>query len=167
MLPFWYYLCGNIVLPMEKFGMWLLKELEERNMSQSDLARACSITTAQISRIISGTRSAGKESLTAIAHALRLPPDLVFEKAGVLPPKLELSPIKRNDLSRDHRSLSHPHRRSAGWQTIHRGNATHPAILPQPSHRQKRRQTIRRLHRLLPPTSRRSTAPTRRRTAPF
>jgi len=95
LLPFWYYLCGNIVLPMENFGMWLLKELEERNMSQSDLARACSITTAQISRIISGTRSAGKDSLTAIAHALRLPPDLVFEKAGVLPPKLELSPIKR------------------------------------------------------------------------
>lgn len=80
---------------MENFGMWLLKELEEKNMSQADLARACSITTAQISRIISGTRSAGKDTLTAIAHALRLPPDLVFEKAGVLPQKTELSPIKR------------------------------------------------------------------------
>lgn len=95
LLPFWYYLCGNIILPMENFGMWLLKELEKRNMSQSDLARACSITTAQISRIISGTRSAGKDSLTAIAHALRLPPDLVFEKAGILPPKIELSALKR------------------------------------------------------------------------
>lgn len=37
----------------------------------------------------------GEQALTAIAHALRLPPDLVFEKAGILPPKPELSPIKR------------------------------------------------------------------------
>lgn len=95
MLPFWYYLYGNIMLPMDKFGTWLLKELEKRDMSQSDLARACSITTAQMSRIISGERNAGKDTLTNIAHALKLPPDFIFEKAGVLPPKTELSPIKR------------------------------------------------------------------------
>jgi transcriptional regulator with XRE-family HTH domain len=80
---------------MEKFGSWLLNELASRNMSQSDLARACEITTAQMSRIISGERNAGKGTLTEIAHALKLPVDLVYEKAGLLPPKLELSPIKR------------------------------------------------------------------------
>jgi len=64
-------------------------------MSQADLARASSITTAQMSRIISGERNAGKTTLTKIASALKLPPDLVFEKAGVLPSKTDLSPIKR------------------------------------------------------------------------
>lgn len=33
--------------------------------------------------------------MTAIAHALKLPADLVFEKAGILPQKIEQSPIKR------------------------------------------------------------------------
>lgn len=80
---------------MKNFGQWLTEELEKRDMNQSDLARASNITTAQISRIISGRRGVGEQALTAIAHALRLPPDLVFEKAGVLPPKTELSPIKR------------------------------------------------------------------------
>jgi transcriptional regulator with XRE-family HTH domain len=80
---------------MRKFGSWLLKELDKHDMSQSDLARACKITTAQMSRIVSGERNAGTETLTNIAHAFKLPVDLVFEKAGLLPPNSELSPTKR------------------------------------------------------------------------
>ena len=64
-------------------------------MSQADLSRATKITTAHMSRIISGERNPGKDALSAISYALRLPPDLVFEKAGLLPPQTELSPIKR------------------------------------------------------------------------
>lgn len=80
---------------MNKFGKWLAEELEKRKMSQSDLSRASNITTAQISRIITGQRNAGEQALIAVAHALRLPPEFVFEKAGILPPKPELTPIKR------------------------------------------------------------------------
>lgn len=80
---------------MNKFGEWLIEELKKRNMNQSDLARASNITTAQISRIISGSRGVGEQALTAISHALKLPADMVFEKAGILPPKIEQSPIKR------------------------------------------------------------------------
>lgn len=35
------------------------------------------------------------ETLTAIAKAFNFPPDFVFEKAGILPQKTDLSPIKR------------------------------------------------------------------------
>lgn len=56
-------------------------------MSQSDLARATGITTAQMSRIISGERNAGKETILNIAHALKLPPETVFRAAGLLPPQ--------------------------------------------------------------------------------
>jgi transcriptional regulator with XRE-family HTH domain len=80
---------------MEKFGLWLLEELDQRNMSQADLARACDITTAQISRIVSGERNAGTKSLTNIAQALKLPVDFVFEQAGLLPPNSDLSCTQR------------------------------------------------------------------------
>jgi|APIni6443716594_1056825.scaffolds.fasta_scaffold1714240_2 transcriptional regulator with XRE-family HTH domain len=80
---------------MEKFGSWLLKELTQRDMSQVDLARACKITTSQISQIISGERNAGIKSLINISQALKLPVDFVIEKAGLLPPNSELSPIQR------------------------------------------------------------------------
>ena len=80
---------------MESFSDWLLKELKERDMTQSDLAHIAKLGSGTISNIMTGTRKVGQETLTKIAHALQLPPDLVFEKAGVLPQKTELSPIKR------------------------------------------------------------------------
>ena len=74
---------------MEKFSDWLMQELRSRNMSQSDLSRSSNITTAQISRIISGQRNPGQDTLSAIAKAFKLPPEFVFEKAGILPPSVE------------------------------------------------------------------------------
>lgn len=84
-----------IMYTMENFGDWLLKQLKDRNISQSELARLAGISKGTISNLINGTRGAGQDSLSAIAHALKLPPELVFEKAGILPTKPELSPIKR------------------------------------------------------------------------
>lgn len=81
---------------MERFSDWLLKELENRDMSQSDLARAAGLGRGTISNIMTGTRNVGQETLIKIAAALRLPPEFVFEKAGILPPSSgNLSPIKR------------------------------------------------------------------------
>ena len=80
---------------MQKFSSWLLEELDQRDMSQSDLARACNITPARISHIVSGERSVGTKSLTNIAQALKLPVDFIFEKAGLLPPSSDLSRTQR------------------------------------------------------------------------
>lgn len=80
---------------MENFGTWLLNILREREMSQSELARLAGISKGTVSNLINGTSGIGQDSLVAIARALRLPPDLVFEKAGIFAPKNELSPIKR------------------------------------------------------------------------
>lgn len=67
------------------FSEWLLNELKSRSMSQAELARRSAITPAQISRIISGQRGAGEEALRLIADALKLPPEIVFRAAGLLP----------------------------------------------------------------------------------
>lgn len=81
----------------QSFADWLLNELQNREMSQADLARLSGITTAQISRIISGGRKPGDVALNGIARAFRMPPEKVFELAGLLPPSSDkdLSPIKR------------------------------------------------------------------------
>lgn len=84
-----------IMFTMENFGDWLLERLKEKNMSQSELARIAGLSKGTISNLINGTKGAGQDSLKAVATALKLPPDLVFEKAGLLPQKPELSPIKR------------------------------------------------------------------------
>lgn len=82
--------------PMSKFSDWLLKQMEEKDWSQADLARAADLTRSTISYYLSPkSKSPDEVALRKIAHALKLPPELVFEKAGLLPAKSDLSPIKR------------------------------------------------------------------------
>lgn len=73
------------------FNDWLLSKLREYDWSQADLARNAGLTKSAISKYLSG-RIPDETALRKIAKALNLPADLVFEKAGVLPPKPELSP---------------------------------------------------------------------------
>lgn len=81
---------------MNKFSDWLLEKLNEKGWSQADLARASGLTRATISYYI-GPKSKKPDdaALRKIAKAFNLPIDLVYEKVGILPPKPELSPIKR------------------------------------------------------------------------
>lgn len=79
-----------------KFNDWLLEKLKEFDWSQADLARASGLTRAAISRYINDyARKPDEAALTKIAKAFKLPPELVFEKAGLLPPKTDLSPLDR------------------------------------------------------------------------
>lgn len=71
---------------MENFGDWLLEQLRRRNISQSELARISGVSKGTVSNLINGTKGAGQDSITAIARALRLPPEEVFRRAGILPP---------------------------------------------------------------------------------
>lgn len=71
------------------FSEWLLMTLENKEWSQADLARAAKVSRSAISEIISGNRQVGKSTATAIAHALKLPPEQVFRAAGLLPPETE------------------------------------------------------------------------------
>jgi transcriptional regulator with XRE-family HTH domain len=67
------------------FSEWLLRELDERGWNQADLARASCLTTAAISRLMNGSRGIGPDACNAIANAFKLPPEIVFRKAGLLP----------------------------------------------------------------------------------
>lgn len=71
----------------EKFSNWLFGQLREKSWSQSQLAIRAGISRGTLSNILTGNRRAGEDTLRAIAKALKLPPELVFRKAGLLPPK--------------------------------------------------------------------------------
>jgi transcriptional regulator with XRE-family HTH domain len=77
------------------FAEWLGNTLSDRDIKPVELARLARIDPGVVSRILNAERKPNPKTLEAIAHALKLPTDLVFEKAGLLPPKIETSPIKR------------------------------------------------------------------------
>lgn len=76
-----------IMFTMVNFGNWLLELLQEENMSQSELARLANLSKGTISNLINGIKTPSQETLTAIARALKLPPETVFRAAGLLPPQ--------------------------------------------------------------------------------
>lgn len=77
------------------FGAWLTDEMGRRGWSQVVLSSNTGISTGQVSRILSNERNPGADSCTAIATAFGVPPDDVFRRAGLLPPKREPSGRQR------------------------------------------------------------------------
>lgn len=67
------------------FSKWLQLQLDERGWSQADLSKQSGISAPQIARLMNGTRGIGPEACTAIAKALRIPPESVYRAAGLLP----------------------------------------------------------------------------------
>jgi len=78
---------------MDKYGEWILQELEARGWKQADLARAAHLDSAVISNLITGNRNPGIETCTAIARAFHYPPEMVFRIAGLLPKAAEPSAV--------------------------------------------------------------------------
>lgn len=76
-----------LLMSAVSFPEWLLEQMDSLRLSQADLARKSGLTTAAISRILTGSRDAGPDACRAIARALDLPEELVFRQAGLLSPE--------------------------------------------------------------------------------
>lgn len=68
----------------ENFSKWLQIELDRRGWNQAELSRKSGLSTGQIARLMSGERGLGENSVKAIASALRIPANLVYQAAGFL-----------------------------------------------------------------------------------
>ena len=71
------------------FAGWLEQQLNSRGWSQMDLvnsarAQGYKLTSSQISRILNREQEGGIGAVTAIAHGLGLPRELVFRERGWL-----------------------------------------------------------------------------------
>ena len=68
-----------------EFVIWLDQELLQHGWSDHQLARRAGLSHSVISRARSGAAPKW-EACDALAKALDLPPEIVFRKAGLLPP---------------------------------------------------------------------------------
>lgn len=67
------------------FDAWLIRELNERGWSNSELARRAGVVPSTVSMILSGQKRPGLEFCVGVARALRMPPEVVLRRAGLLP----------------------------------------------------------------------------------
>lgn len=78
------------IVGMSNLPAWIISKLNERDWSQSDLARASGLTRSAISYILKGkSKSPDDETLRRIAKAFQVSPEEVFRISGSLPPKPE------------------------------------------------------------------------------
>ncbi len=78
-----------------EFGQWVKDEREQRGWSQSQLATKAKMNRSLVNKIENGVSVSTPTTLTKLASAFGYSQEFVFEKAGLLAQKSELSPAKR------------------------------------------------------------------------
>ena len=73
------------VFHLNKFAEWVQTELDKRHWSQSDLARSAGLSRAVINKLLNGKTYPQPETLQAIARAFKLPIEMAYSIAGLLP----------------------------------------------------------------------------------
>ena len=71
------------------FSEWLQTEMDKRDWSQSDCARAADLNRAVINKLLNGKCKPQPSTLTAIARAFKIPVEIAYRAAGLLPPSAE------------------------------------------------------------------------------
>ncbi len=67
------------------FSEWLQAEINKRGWSQSDLARSADLNRAVINKLLNGKSHPQPATLIAISRALRIPIEITYRAAGLLP----------------------------------------------------------------------------------
>ena len=67
------------------------EELNKRGWSQRELARRSGLSPTSISEVMSGKRGPGKRFCRAIANALQVPTERIFQEAGIITPPPDTS----------------------------------------------------------------------------
>lgn len=85
---------------MTSFRTWLLDELRIRHWTQSDLADRLGVNRSAVAKWVappgtSSYRQPSYESCRLIAEVFGIPQDLVLEKAGLTPAKLESTDLQQ------------------------------------------------------------------------
>jgi transcriptional regulator with XRE-family HTH domain len=95
---------------MSDFLSWLNDEIVERGWSNNEMARRSGMSSANMSKVLTGRYAVTWEFCAGVAKALHLPPEQVFREAGLLPRVAapgavqSLADVARH-LSADHQAL--------------------------------------------------------------
>jgi transcriptional regulator with XRE-family HTH domain len=76
------------------FSKWLSDKLEEKEWKQADLAKRSGMTAGAISNYVNG-RTPDKIALSKIAKAFKIPPETIFQIAGILPEEVMLDEVTK------------------------------------------------------------------------
>jgi len=71
----------------DEFFTWLDAYMKDLELTDNKLAKRARLSPSVISKARSGYQGIGWEASAAIARTLNLPPEIVFRKAGLLPPQ--------------------------------------------------------------------------------
>lgn len=71
------------------FSEWLQAEMDKRGWSQSDLARYADLNRAVINKLLNGKSHPQPPTLEAISRALKIPIEITYRAAGLLPTTTE------------------------------------------------------------------------------
>ncbi len=93
------------------FSEWLQAEMDKRDWSQSDCARAADLNRAVINKLLNGKCKPQPSTLTAIARAFKIPVESAYRAAGLLPPNPDHDDIIEQ-LTYIFNSIQSPQRRS-------------------------------------------------------
>ncbi len=77
------------------FSEWLQAEMDKRGWSQSDLARYADLNRAVINKLLNGKSHPQPPTLEAISRALKIPIEITYRAAGLLPNNPENDDVLR------------------------------------------------------------------------
>jgi transcriptional regulator with XRE-family HTH domain len=93
------------------FSEWLQAEMDKRDWSQSDCARAAELNRAVINKLLNGKCKPQPSTLVAIARAFKIPVETAYRAAGLLPPSTDYDDTTE-ELMHVFKSIQSPQRRS-------------------------------------------------------
>jgi transcriptional regulator with XRE-family HTH domain len=94
-----------------RFAEWLQSEIDRRGWSQSDCARAADLNRAVINKLLNGKSKPQPHTLVAIARAFKIPIEIAYRAAGLLPPN-PAGEDGLEELVHTFRSIQSPQRRA-------------------------------------------------------
>jgi transcriptional regulator with XRE-family HTH domain len=93
------------------FSEWLQSEMDKRDWSQSDCARAADLNRAVINKLLNGKCKPQPSTLGAISRAFKIPVETAYRAAGLLPPNADQDDTMEQ-LVHVFKSIQNPQRRS-------------------------------------------------------
>jgi len=99
------------------FAEWLQLELDKRGWSQSDCARAADLNRAVINKLLNGKCKPQPSTLIAIARAFKIPVEIAYRAAGLLPPSVDLDDTTA-ELMHIFNSIQSPQRKTTALRLL-------------------------------------------------
>ena len=99
------------------FAEWLQAEMDKRGWSQSDCARAADLNRAVINKLLNEKCRPQPTTLIAIAKAFKIPAEIAFRAAGLLPPNPALDDSAA-EVMFIYNSLQSPQRRTTAMTLL-------------------------------------------------